>query len=425
MSICRGGRSLARVRHNLEVARLNEEEWRGRWEGARWFLSADGEATKPWGNETIRWHPDERWLEVKLPPALAHLANRPHGRYRLSVLVPFPYRGNEVAAQAASGAIRYDIFFRPERGRWYLDASWTIRPEPAGDLDELRRQRVLGIDLNADHLAAVVVDPSGNPVGRPVSVPLKLASLPYSTRDGRLRAAISTMLSVARAAGCRGGGDRRSRLQRIPGRRQGPPWPAALPRATGTGPAADFVGAAYGPVSGPPRPDGHKPGSGDGGGRPCLHLCLGRPALAWRHASSLARCHRPSQRGGSYRATGTWSASTATGRVCLEPTRGWATASYQLRRAVHTAQRRSDQAPYQGTREPQGPRAAAAAAQDPNCRPVSIGRPGGRRPFAAAHEVGLSPAECLGTVRVTCHPTAARKLRELPRPPLPDASLPG
>ena len=44
------------------------------------------------GNETIRWHPDEGWLEIKLPAPLAHLANRPHGRYRLScpgcVLLP-------------------------------------------------------------------------------------------------------------------------------------------------------------------------------------------------------------------------------------------------------------------------------------------------------------------------------------------------
>jgi hypothetical protein len=61
---------------------------------------------------------------------------------------------------------------------------------------------VLGVDLNADHLAAVVVDPSGNPVGAPVSVPLNLSGLPTSTRDGRLRAAISALLRRAKATAC-------------------------------------------------------------------------------------------------------------------------------------------------------------------------------------------------------------------------------
>ena len=82
------------------------------------------------GNETIRWNPDEGWLEVKLPAPLAHLANRPYGRYRLSCPVVFSYRGDEVAAQAATGAVRYDITLDPARGRWYLDATWRTRPDP-------------------------------------------------------------------------------------------------------------------------------------------------------------------------------------------------------------------------------------------------------------------------------------------------------
>jgi hypothetical protein len=56
------------------------------------FLTADGEADALWGNLTIRWNPDESWLEVRLPRPLEHLANRPAGRYRLSCMVGFPYR---------------------------------------------------------------------------------------------------------------------------------------------------------------------------------------------------------------------------------------------------------------------------------------------------------------------------------------------
>jgi hypothetical protein len=202
VSICRGGRSLARGRHHLDQAGLSEAQWRDRWEAARWFITADGEADKARGNETIRWQPEEGWLEVKLPAGLAHLANRPHRRYRLSVPVSFPYRGDQVAAQAATGALRYDIVFRPDRSRWYLDASWKTPATEVAPLDELRRHPVLAVDVNAGHLAAVVVDPSGNPVGAPVTVPLELAGLPTSTRDGRLRAGISGLIAVAEAAQC-------------------------------------------------------------------------------------------------------------------------------------------------------------------------------------------------------------------------------
>jgi hypothetical protein len=176
--------------------------WEERWRAARWFVCADGEADKAWGNETVRWHPDERWLELKLPASLAHLANRPHGRYRLSCQVTFSYRADEVAAQAASGAVRYDVSYNPDRRRWYLDASWRLPSAPTPPIRELRDRGVLAVDLNAWHLAAVVVDRSGNPVGRPFTIPLELSGLPATTRDGRLRSAITQLLAAAIEAGC-------------------------------------------------------------------------------------------------------------------------------------------------------------------------------------------------------------------------------
>jgi hypothetical protein len=165
-------------------------------------LCADGEADAAWGNQTIRWHPDEHWLEVKLPAALAHLANRPHARYRLSRPVTFSYRSADVAAQAASGAVRYDIFCDPARGRWYLDASWKVPQASPPGLGKLRQGRVLAVDLNAAHLAAQVLDPSGNPTGKPHTGELELAGLPATTRDARIREAISGLLDLARTNGC-------------------------------------------------------------------------------------------------------------------------------------------------------------------------------------------------------------------------------
>ena len=201
MSVVRGGKALLRERNNLAAAGITQAQWRREWEAARLFLIADGGKDMAWGNETIRWNPEEGWLEVKLPAPLVGLANRPHGRYRLSCPVGFSYRGEEVAAQAASGAVRYDIRCDPARGRWYLDASWTAAPAPAVPLDGLRQHPVVAVDHG--HLAAAVIAADGNILGAPATIGLDLAGLPSATRDGHLRAAISSLIAAARAAGAR------------------------------------------------------------------------------------------------------------------------------------------------------------------------------------------------------------------------------
>jgi len=201
VSVVRGGRVLLRKRNSLITAGLTEDQWRREWEAARLFLTADGEKDKPWGNETIRWHPDAGWVDIKLPAPLACLANRPHGRYRLSTPVKFSYRGGEVGAQAASGAIRYDISRDPVRGRWYIDASWKTAPAPPASLDRLRQRPVVAIDVNCGHLAAAAVAPDGNILGTPATIGLNLSRLPAGTRDGHLRAAITGIIATAKQHG--------------------------------------------------------------------------------------------------------------------------------------------------------------------------------------------------------------------------------
>ena len=203
VSVVRGGKALLRTRNNLAGAGLTTDQWRQQWESARLFLTADGEAGKAWGNETIRWNPDEGWLEIKLPATLAYLANRPHGRYRLSAPVAFRYRGDEVAAQAACGAVRYDISRDPGRGRWYIDASWRAAPGPVPSMDDLRASPVVAVDVNHGHLAVAVIAPDGNILGAPATLGLDLAGLPSGTRDGHLRAAISGLIATAKARGAR------------------------------------------------------------------------------------------------------------------------------------------------------------------------------------------------------------------------------
>lgn len=203
VSVTRGGRRLMRARLNLASAGLTEAQWRDRWNAARLFLTADGEADKPYGNETIRWHPDEHWLEIRLPAPLANLANRPHGRYRLSCEVRFDYRGDEVAAQTCGGAVRYDIWLDSARGRWYADASWKAPARPVPPIGELTAAPVVAVDVNAGHLAVAVVAPDGNVTGTPFTIPLDLAGLRTTTFDGRLRTAVSALIAIAREHGVR------------------------------------------------------------------------------------------------------------------------------------------------------------------------------------------------------------------------------
>jgi hypothetical protein len=205
VSVCRAGRRLAKQRHNLKDkdAKLTEEQWRARWQAERLFLTADGDAEYPLGNGTIVVQPEQQWCEIKLPAPLVHLANQPGGRYRLACSVVFRHRSEQWAAQVATGAVRSDITLDPAKGRWYLHASWRLPAVAQPSLQELRGHRAVGVDLNADHLDAWVLDASGNPVGPPHTIPLDLDGQPASCRDGRLRAAISTILRLATERGCR------------------------------------------------------------------------------------------------------------------------------------------------------------------------------------------------------------------------------
>ncbi|MFE2312210.1 hypothetical protein ACFXC8_03220 [Streptomyces sp. NPDC059441] len=201
-----GGRRLAGKRHRLADAQLTEREWRQRWDAARLFLTADGESGAPHGNYTITIDPHDGSVTLVLPEPLRHLANAPRGRYRLACTAGFHHRREEwLDRVSAHRAVRYDIVPDATRDRWYLDASWSAdtTPPPAPDEIRQRGERLLAVDLNADHLAAVVLDRHGNPIGAPHTVPLELTG-PGTTRDGRLRTAITGLLGIAKRQVCAG-----------------------------------------------------------------------------------------------------------------------------------------------------------------------------------------------------------------------------
>ncbi|WP_433472061.1 IS200/IS605 family accessory protein TnpB-related protein [Spirillospora sp. CA-142024] len=198
--VVRGSRRLLNTRHHLEAAGLTEAQWRDQWETRRWFLQADGESGKRFGNETIRVTPEGE-VSIRLPAPLAHLANAKHGRYVLTARVAFAHRGVEWADRVeANRAVAYRIHLDTGRDRWYLTASWQRATVPTIPLHAARARGMIGVDTNADHLAAWRLDRHGNPIGDPRRFGYDLSG-PATRRDAQIRHAITRLLHWATECG--------------------------------------------------------------------------------------------------------------------------------------------------------------------------------------------------------------------------------
>ena len=109
---------------------MDEAGWQMRWQAQRWFITADGEADKLGGT---RQSDGTRTRAASRSSSLCPSPIWPTGLMVATGCLTrsaFPYRGDEVAAQAASGAVRYHICYQPDRHKWYLDASCKPKPPP-------------------------------------------------------------------------------------------------------------------------------------------------------------------------------------------------------------------------------------------------------------------------------------------------------
>jgi hypothetical protein len=197
-----GGARLARTRHHLDAAGLTVEQWRDRWDAARYRITANGSPEEPFGNLTITVTPGGV-VSVRLPKPLDHLANATRGRYILSGTAVFAHRGQQWAARITSGnSVSYTITRRPGRAGRYLTAAWAIPSvpywvgrdnDPTPDGDVYAAGPVVGVDLNDGHLALRRLDAHGNPVGTAQRINFDLSGT-SARRDAHVRHAITRLI---------------------------------------------------------------------------------------------------------------------------------------------------------------------------------------------------------------------------------------
>lgn len=202
-----GGSRLWRHRGNLDAAGLTETQWREAWSTARMFLTADGETGRRYGNDTIKVSP-EGVVQIYIPTGLrsrvpAGVAVTSDGtRVVLAAPVKFVHRADVWADRVtANQAVAYTFTYDPDARRWQVKAAWThtVTTMP---LSFLHTRPTLAVDFNADHFAAWIVDPAGNPVGPPATFECELAGLSAAARDALLRHTLTRILTHAKRHGC-------------------------------------------------------------------------------------------------------------------------------------------------------------------------------------------------------------------------------
>ena len=201
-----GGRRLAKTRHHLDAAGLTRAQWQQNWQCARYRIQANGSGDEPFGNLTITVTPNGH-VSLRLPRPLEHLANATRGRYVLSSTATFSYRADEWVARITGGqSVSYAITRKPGRAGRYLTAAWATPPPACGvgigspAADVVAAGPVVGVDLNAGHLALRRLDEHGNPVGTPARIDVDLSGT-SARRDAQVRHAITALIHYTRRHG--------------------------------------------------------------------------------------------------------------------------------------------------------------------------------------------------------------------------------
>jgi hypothetical protein len=201
--VCFGGRKLA-VAGNDPVAHgyASHDVWHETWQRARSgviYTKGDTEARARWQTDREFWPAVEPWrAEAEV---LAKALESVTGKLpRWATFLPKPPPTTPYKARRASRPISVRLVWREKKQAWYAMAS----VEPVQELERmypgraLRRRcaRVLGVDLNPDHVAWCVVSTDGNPLAwGKVTLDLTGSAAQNADSIGR---AVAKLISVAR-----------------------------------------------------------------------------------------------------------------------------------------------------------------------------------------------------------------------------------
>ena len=216
--LCFGSRRLWRKQHHLEANGYgNHEEWLSEWRDARsdeFFVL--GSRDEPAGCQLCVASVNDDGtltLRLRMPDGLAGL----HGKYLVVPNVRFAYGHGQVLAALASNA-EYAAYrrehgekearattlgqaisyrFKRDSKGWRVFAT-TELPEVEVTTD--RRRGAVGVDLNADHLAVVETDASGNYV-KAWRVPLVTYGKSHHQAEALIGDAVASVVEYAREVG--------------------------------------------------------------------------------------------------------------------------------------------------------------------------------------------------------------------------------
>ena len=174
-SVCLGTRDLFRAQFNLhENDFASHEQWLATWRATRSNqIFIEGNAVINGGNEFVRGSVNsdgEISLEIRLPPALEHLATakNPRGLPIIKIDGLSFNHGHEAVIAALSAGRRGDAqrpvtwrFSRRDNGDWTIFV--TVHDEMPHAIEHYGAG-ALGIDLNERHIAVTRASPDGNPL---------------------------------------------------------------------------------------------------------------------------------------------------------------------------------------------------------------------------------------------------------------------
>lgn len=196
ISLCFGGKKLFHAQYALEENGYNShEEWKLDWTEARnsdFFCLGSKDETS--GNQSCILTLDQEGngsLKIRLPNALARI----HGKYLTLSGVVFSYGWQEIKKALDSGQALSYRFKKDSKG-WRVFISFKQEAAPVVTKSVLG---AIGIDINANHIAAVEIDAQGNPIHKE-TIPLNT----YGKTKNRAKALIGDVckkiVSIAKEA---------------------------------------------------------------------------------------------------------------------------------------------------------------------------------------------------------------------------------